>query len=328
MPDKKKTTAKTTAKKSESTTAPKHGDANNIVPPNNGPVAQKIAKKRAKLLKKQNRKPHKAGFWFCWIIVALVLGFLGGKFLFGIMPLGTMSGRTVLTEGQLDSIVATYSNNGHVVSVTAREVLEHTVGLESAKDGNNYSYPDASSTLEYVQNTVLNDVVKEKGIEVSDDDMNTYAQNTLGSSDYDSLAAQYGMSIENTKQIIRDSAGVKKLYEQVTGQDAANAVSAPEECADSEKDLPNEKYGQYLANLLGDEWDSTSERWASTSGTYYSELKDEKFTSKSATYNQAKKAYDIAAKNQSSDTTDAAKKWTEYVNDIMANVSIAIGEIL
>lgn len=331
MPEEKKTTRKSTAAKSSATKAATNNKASASSAADsvaNMPAAKKAAKKREKLLKKQNKKPHTAKFWVCLIIIALLVGFFAGKCLFGIMPLGTMSGKTALTEGQLDSVVATYSNKGRIVSVTARDVLDHTLGLESARDGDNYSYPTASDTLEYVQNQVLNEEVQAKGIEVSDEDMDAYANKMLGSTDYDTIAAQYGMSVDNVKQAVREAAGVEKLYNQVTSQDAANAISAPEECPDAEKDVASEKYGQYITHLLGDEWDTKNERWASTSGKYYSDLKDEKFTSKSATYNQAKKAYDIAVKDASSDEQTASKTWTDYIDGILANASIAIGEII
>ncbi len=346
MPEEKKNKAASRAPKAAKAPAARKTDAKKAVdskkeekqnvttlPREAGPAAKKAEKRRQKLLKKQNQKKHGTGFWVIWIIVAFCVGVFGGKFVldnvFGLfVPMGTVTGKTALTEAQLDSVVATFTGDGETVSVTAREVLEHTSGLENAKDGSTYGFPTANDVLEYVQNTVMNNEVAKQGITVSDDEAKQYAEDTFESSDYDALATQYGMSVDDVKQVIKDAAGVRKLYEQVTGQSASDTVVAPEEPSDGNKDQATEGYGQYVTHLLGDEWNTEKETWASTDGKYYSELKDETFSSTSATYNQAKKAYDVATKDASTDTKDASETWSKYVNELMAKVSVVIGEIL
>lgn len=184
-------------------------------------------RKKAALGAPRKKQRKSAGFWIVWIIIALAVGVAIGKFCLGIVPLGVTTGKTALTENQLDSVVAVYSSGFNMHTVTAREVFENTTGLESAKSSDNYKFPSADSILDYVRNSILDDKVSQEGIEVSDDEMNQYAQDMLGTQDFDSIATTYGVSVDNAKKIVRNSAGVKKLYAKITdgksGSDASTA---------------------------------------------------------------------------------------------------------
>lgn len=263
-------------------------------------------------------------------VVCLALGLVIGRFALGGVG-GSLSGKTSLDEADLDATVATYTYDGNTYNITAREVFETGSGLESAQnDDGTYAFPAASDVLSYAQNQILNQAVEAAGITVSDEDMASYAEDTLGSSDYESLASTYGMTEDAVKTVIRESAGVKKLYDQIVGTDASSATmpDAPETAADGEEDTPNATYGEYIVNLLGDEWDKDTNTWAREDGPYYAAMSDMEFTSDSATYNQAMTAYYVAYQQYSQVASTASSTWTSYVNGLLANASINIGEIV
>ena len=259
-------------------------------------------------------------------VVALVVGCLIGRFLLGGIGGGSLGGKTTLSEGELDTAVASYTFNGATKNVSAREVIQNASSLESAKnDDGSYNVPSAESTVSFIRNQILNDAAASEGISVSDDDVNSYAQETLGSSDVDTIAQQYGMDSDTVKQVLKQSAGVKKLYDKVTGGDnnnqSATTPEAPVEPENGNKDEKNATYGQYIINLIGDEWDSANNTWARTDGPFHAALSAETFSADSASYNQAQMAY-YAAQSQSqsgSDSSDTQQKWTDYVNGKLSN---------
>ena len=152
--------------------------------------------------------------------------------------------------------------------------------------------------------------------------MSSYAEDTLGTSDISTIASQYGMDEDATETLLKQSAGVKKLYDQTVDTSNLTAPTAPEE----DKDAAT--YGKYIVDLLGDEWDSDKDTWASTDGDYYSALGSEKFTSKSATYDQAQTAYYVAYQKYSTAYSEATSKWTSFVNERLAKASIQIKSLV
>ncbi len=59
-----------------------------------------------------------------------------------------MNGRTTLSEGELNTPIASYTYNGQTKEVTAREVIENTSGLDAAKQSDGtYAVPPADSKI-------------------------------------------------------------------------------------------------------------------------------------------------------------------------------------
>lgn len=259
-------------------------------------------------------------------VVALVLGCLAGRFLLAGIGGGSLNGKTTLSEAELDTAVASYTSNGQTKNVTAREVIQNSSSLDSAKnDDNTYNVPAAESTISYVRNKILNDAVTAEGITVSDEDANAYAQETLGSSDVDTIAQQYGMDSNTVKDVLKQSAGVKKLYDKITGGgDSSTKPEAPAQPEAGKEDEKNATYGEYLVKLLGDEWDAANNKWARTDGPYYAALGTEQFTSDSASYNQASSAYYVATSQSDSSSEGTQKSWTDYVNGKLSNASCTV----
>ena len=145
------------------------------------------------------------------IVIAAVVGFFIGNGGFG----GKGVGSATLTEDQLDSTVASYSYNGKKSDITAREAIESQYSLDTVKDGDgNYTAPSADVILSYVRNKILLDAAEDEGITVSSKEMKKYAEDSIGTSDYKTMATQYGVSKDQAKQIVRQSATLQKLYKK------------------------------------------------------------------------------------------------------------------
>ncbi len=63
-----------------------------------------------------------------------------------------MNGRTTLSEGELNTPIASYTYNGQTKEVTAREVIENTSGLDAAKQSDGtYAVPAADKIIDAVK---------------------------------------------------------------------------------------------------------------------------------------------------------------------------------
>ncbi len=293
------------------------------------PLDNAKGKQKTKAPKKPAEKRFTVPVFVIGVVAAAVIGLLVGKFLLGGVG-GAVSGKTTLSEGELDSTVGTYVYQGQSHGITARQALEAATGVDAAKkDDGSYAMPSADNVLDYARNQILAEAVKGEGITVSDEDMATYAKDTLGTDDYASLASTYGMSEDEVKGVVRQSAGVKQLYDKIVGtDDAAKAPETPAEPAEDAKDTPTADYGKYIVGLLGDEWDADKGTWAREDGPFYAALKDQTFSADSATYDQAMTAYYVAYQQYSQQSSTQSAKWTEYVNGLLANASISIGELV
>lgn len=300
------------------------------LPPLDGGKGAKAKGAKAKGPRKPAEKRFTVPVFAVCVVAAAAIGVLVGKFLLGGLAGGAVTGKTALSEGELDSTVGTYVYQGETHAITARQALEGATGVDAAKqDDGTYAMPSADNVLDYARNQVLAVAVKAEGIEVSDEDMATYAKDTLGTDDYASLASTYGMSEDEVKEVVRQSAGVKRLYDKVVGaDDSAKAPETPAEPAEDAKDAATADYGKYIVGLLGDEWDADKGTWAREDGPYYAALKDQSFSADSATYDQAMTAYYVAYQQYSQQANSQSATWSKYVNGLLSNASISIGELV
>lgn len=270
--------------------------------------------------------PHKAILIACAVVavvVAAILGYFVGSG--GFSPEGRGLSSSTLTDDELDTVVASYSYNGATHDITAREALESEYSLDSIKgDDGTYAAPTASMVLAYVRNQVLLADAASRGIEVSDDEMASFAESSLGTSDYADISSSYGVTEDQAKDIVRQSATIEKLYEQIV-PDAATTVAPtqPTAPADGAEDTPTADYAAYIINLLGDEWDASANTWARTDGDFYAALGDG-FSPDAATYGQAMTAYYVAYQNYSDVANEASSTWTSYANGLYAGVDLTV----
>ncbi|MCH3925679.1 MAG: hypothetical protein LKE27_04335 [Atopobiaceae bacterium] len=254
--------------------------------------------------------------------VCLVLGGVVGHFCFN----GTSSlGSQTLQEANLDTVVARYAYNGQTYEITAKDVITQSSSLDSAaNDDGSYTVPTADSIIDLARNQIMQKVVDAQGITVSDDDMDAYAQQYLGSTDYATIASNYNMDEDSVRNLVRQSCALSKLRSQVVTAEIPSQPTAPSKPADGAEDTPTADYATYIINLAGDEWDSKTGTWKDSSSTYASALADYQITNDSATYAAAQAAYYVAYQQYSTASQTASQQWTNYVNDQLSKASIEI----
>ena len=290
------------------------------------PNAKADIKVVAKADKPAPKKPKPAVSLVLTIVIAaacLVCGGLVGHFAF---PTTAASlDQQTLQEADLDTVVARYTYKGQTYDITAREVITQSSSLDSAKnDDGSYTMPTADNIVDLARNQIMQKVVEAQGITVSDDDMDSYAQSYLGSTDYASIASQYGMDEDSVKDLVRQSCGLSKLRSTIVTQEIPTQPTAPTQPADGAEDTPTADYATYIINLAGDEWDSSTGTWKDSNSTYASALADYQITNDSATYAAAQAAYYVAYQQYASATQTASQQWTTYVNGELSGASIQI----
>lgn len=290
------------------------------------------------------------GAWIGIAVCALVVGILIGHFaLAGGAASGASLGKTTLTEAELDTAIGSYTYNGKTESITAREVIEQSSSLDSAKDADgNYAVPTADTVLTVARNKIIAAEAASRGITIADEDLSSYAEETLGTSDIDSIASSYGMDAETVTELLRQSAQMTKLRDEVVGTDATEAPEAPSipEYATTDADgnsLPTEEtqanqekayaepkaeYAEYIIALAGDEWDAEKGTWAAEDGQYATALAEYEVTKDAASYDAAQAAYYVAYQNYSTAQSEVSTQWTEFVNGMLSNSTIAISTLI
>ena len=263
-------------------------------------------------------------------VVCAIVGVLIGKFLLGGVGAGAVAGKTTVSEGELNNAMATYNYAGTTGTISVRDVITSSGTLDAAKDDQgNYKIPSADEALSFARSAIIEKEAEKRNLTVSDDDIKSYASEMLGSDDLESIASSYGMDVDTAKKLIKQSAMMKKLREQVVSDsDAGEAPTAPTKAADDQKQVPTAEYAQYIIKLAGSEWDSANNKWASTDGQYATALKDYTITNEGATYEAAQAAYNVAYQNYSVKQSEITTKWTDFVNGLLSNASIQLSTLV
>lgn len=272
--------------------------------------------------KKDGANRHK--MYIAIAVIAVVVAAIGGFFMgsggFGAKGAGTAT----LTEDQLDSVVATWTYNGATKSITAREAIESQYSLDAVKSADGtYAAPNGEMVLAFARNQILVSEAENRGLSVSDEDLETYANDRLGTSDFAAIATQYGVSEEQAKQIVRDNALIGQLYEQIVPDvSGATMPEAPAEPADGNEEALTTDYAEYIISLLGENWDSEKATWASEDNEYYAALKDSTFTAEGASYADAQTAYYVAYQLYAEQAQAANQAWTTFANELYAKANV------
>ncbi len=283
------------------------------------------------------------GAWIGIAVAALVIGVIVGHFMLGGAG-GSALNKSKLSDKELETAVGDYTYNGKNQKITAKAVMDNNGLLESSKDEEgNYAIPSSETIVSYARNQIISAEADAKGISVSDDDLSSYAQEMLGSNDFASIASSYNMDEETVKNVLRDSAKMNKLRDQVIGeQSAGEAPEAPtapevkqpegeeqsEEAAQKAQEDANnavkKEYADYIIKLAGDEWDAEKGAFKSADGPYATALADYQVTKDGANYNAAQAAYYVAYQDYSTKESEITEKWTDYVNDLLGKASISV----
>lgn len=254
------------------------------------------------------------------VIVAGVSGYFLGSGGFGSKGVSA----PVFAESELDATVATWKFKGASHKISAREAIESQYSLDSVKDEDgSYPAPSADAVLSYVRNRILLEEASKQGIELSDEDLSSSAEASLGTSDFSAIADQYGVSEDQAKQIVREQGTIQKLYQSVM-DDAPAMPKAPAEPESGDENEAKAEYAAYIIDLAGKEWDAEAGTWAKLDGAYATALAGEEITPESATYAQAQKAYAVAYQQYMLESQGANAKWTSYVNELFGEADVEL----
>lgn len=260
-------------------------------------------------------------------VIAIIVAGVGGYFIGrgGFGGASSAPGSALLTEGQLDATVASYTYKGARHDITAREAIESQYSLDSMKtDDGMYRAPSAETLVAYVRTQILLNEAEARGIEVTDDEVTAYAEQTYGTSDFATLATQYGLSEDQAREIVRNSAMIEKLYNQIAPASTVALPEEPEQPADGDTSTRSKAYADYIINLAGDEWDAETGTWASTDGPYATALQGMDVTADSASYEEAIIAYYVAYQEYATQASESSQTWTDFANTLFADADMDI----
>lgn len=260
-------------------------------------------------------------------VIAIIVAGVGGYFIGrgGFGGASAAPGSALLTEGQLDATVASYTYKGARHDITAREAIESQYSLDSMKtDDGMYRAPSAETLVAYVRTQILLDEAEARGIEVTDDEVAAYAEQTYGTSDFATLSTQYGLSEDQAREIVRNSTMIEKLYNQIAPASTVALPEEPEQPADGDTSTRSKAYADYIINLAGDEWDAETGTWASTDGPYATALQGMDVTADSASYEEAIIAYYVAYQEYATQASQSSQAWTDFANTLFADADMDI----
>ena len=279
---------------------------------------------RPKKTRMQRAMMGKHKYFIAGALVAVIVAGVSGYFL-GSGGFGSKGvSAPVFAESELDATVATWKFKGASHKISAREAIESQYSLDSVKDEDgNYPAPSADAVLSYVRNRILLEEASKQGIELSDEDLSSSAEASLGTSDFSAIADQYGVSEDQAKQIVREQGTIQKLYQSVM-DDAPAMPKAPAEPESGDENEAKAEYAAYIIDLAGKEWDAEAGTWAKLDGAYATALAGEEITPGSATYAQAQKAYAVAYQQYMLESQGANAKWTSYVNELFGEADVEL----
>lgn len=259
-------------------------------------------------------------------VVLFALGIVIGRFLLGGGgATGSLNGRTTLSEGELNTPIASYTYNGQTKEVTAREVIENTSGLDAAKQSDGtYAVPAADKIIGYVRNALVVAEAQSKGISVSDQEVSDYMQTNFKTTDVSQVASAYKLSEDVAKKLINDAVIMKKYRDKVLTTKLPDAPQAPTAPEDGNSETTSQEYAQYIIGLAGSEWDENNNTWASQDGDYYKQLSAYSISKDSASYAAAQTAYQVAMSKYSAVASKASQEWSQKINEILGKASIAV----
>lgn len=259
-------------------------------------------------------------------VVLFALGIVIGRFLLGGGgATGSLNGRTTLSEGELNTPIASYTYNGQTKEVTAREVIENTSGLDAAKQSDGtYAVPPADKIIGYVRNALVVAEAQSQGISVSDQEVSDYMQTNFKTTDVSQVASAYKLSEDVAKKLINDAVIMKKYRDKVLFTKLPDAPQAPTAPEDGNSETTSQEYAQYIISLAGSEWDANNNTWASQDGDYYKQLSAYSISKDSASYAAAQTAYQVAMSKYSAVASKASQEWSQKINEILGKASIAV----
>lgn len=270
------------------------------------------------------------GAWLGISAACLVAGLLLGHFVIGGSASGAdFAGKTTVAEAELDNTLATYTLNGQSHTLSVREVMESAGTLDDflSEDGT-YKLPSSETAVNAARTAILNSEVELRGIEVSADEVAAYAEENLGTSDFEAIGQTYGMDAAAVEKLITDNCRINALREQVIGTDLPVAPEAPATAEEGKEDEVTKEYADYIIALAGDEWDAEKGAWVDEASPYATALDGADFSKDGASYNAAISAYYVAYQVYNEQSATLSQQWTDFLNGLLSSASIQVGTLV
>lgn len=266
------------------------------------------------------------------LLIVLIVGMCLGHYIQGLPFPGFgaqgASASQTLTEDSVKQAIATYELDGKRVDVLAKDVILQKRSLDNAKnDDGTYAKPSAEEIMGYIRSQVLKKDAADQGIDVSDDEVLEFAKNSLGTDDISLLAKNYGMDEDNVKDLLRTSAILNKLREQVITTKVPTLPTLPKPPAAGKEQEPSAEYAKYIIDLAGDEWDSSADTWKSKDSALAKGLSKFKISSKGATYDAVRIAYALASQKVDQVKRASDEEWRTYANKTFSRVTVTINTL-
>lgn len=276
--------------------------------------AEKKAKEKKPLAPEQKARYKKIGCAAALVLVGAAAG-AGAHMLLASPGSTALTGQTQVAKDRLDTAVGTYTLGGRTNQVTAREALV-AAGALNANDDGSYDMPSVEDVLVVARSAAMSEAADERGITVSDDEIETYVKDTFGTDELDAAAEVYGYTADELKRLVTDAIKNQKLYVDVTGNEGGvgDAPSAP---ADG---LEGADAAEYIIKLAGDSWDAEKGAWKDAKGDMAKAVGD--FDGKTATHEQATAAYDAAYRAWSASMNDVISKWDDFCAETYKDVTV------
>lgn len=273
------------------------------------------------------------GTWLAICCATLLAGIAIGHFALGGggVSAGSLhvSDTATIEEAQLESAFATYTYNGKTETITVQQVIDGSGSASSYDNGDGtYKLPSAEVALSVARNEIVKSEMDARGITASDEDLESFAEEQLGMTDFDAIASAYGVEVDQLKEQLSSAYRLKLLRDEVIDVEVPEQPTQPTAPEEGKEDEETEEYATYILNLAGDEWDSKKEKWVDETSAYATALADYKIKNDSASYKAAQDAYYVAYQNYSTAQSEYSTKWTEFVNGLMVNASVAVGTLV
>lgn len=232
-----------------------------------------------------------------------------------------------LTDDDLNKVLGVYIYKGKSVEVTNRDALMFAnQGTMPAATKGKYAVPSAKTVMQIAQDSIIQQVLDEKQITVTDDDVTKYIKDNFKVNSISELAKSYNVSENYVEQLMRTNARVKKLRAQVCPTQVPEAPEEPTAPKDDQKDVATKEYADYIFKIAGNEWDSSARdgkgNWKDKTSAYATALSAYKVSNDSATYEAARAAYGVASSTYQRAVSSETAEWTKYIDGYMSQVVV------
>ena len=273
------------------------------------------------------------GAWAGICCAALLAGLLIGRFVLGGGAAGGsslhVSDTTSIEAAQLESTFATYTYNGETKSITVQQVIDGSGNATSYDNGDGtYKLPSAEIALSVARNEIVKSEMDARGITASDEDLEAFAQEQLGMTDFEAIASAYGVEVDQLKEQLSSAYRLKLLRDEVIDVEVPEQPTQPTAPEEGKEEKATKAYAKYILELAGDEWDSKEQKWVDETSAYATALADYEIKNNSATYAAAQDAYYVAYQQYATAQSEYSNQWTEFVNGLMVNASVAVGTLV